>query len=298
MARYGLAYSRFQLSNWADAEKNFADVAADRQAPADIKADALIREADCLLYLKRYALAADRYGRAAADRSGDREYAAFRHAVVAGVTSGTDRKLKELDSFLSDYPSSKWTPEALLEAGKTLASLDRPDKAAPYFERLSREYPQDSKSRAGALALALSYAKQGLNDKAEATYKDIIRTWPTSEEASVANDDMRRIAAANGTLMEYAQFLSGINGAPQIDPDEMDAITFEAAETAYADNPEATERLEQYVSQYPDGRYLANALMDLAEAADNAGDSAKALSCLEQLLTRRADSRRCPAPFT
>lgn len=294
MARYGLAYSRFQLRDWNEAQKYFAEVETDRQTPADIKADALIREADCLLYMKRYALAADRYGRAAADRSGDREYAAFRHAVVAGVTTGTDRKMKELDTFLSDYPNSKWTPEALLEAGKTLASLDRPDKAAPYFERLSREYPQDSKSRAGALALALSYAKQGLNDKAESTYKDIIRTWPTSEEASVANDDMRRIAAANGTLMEYAQFLSGINGAPQIDPDEMDAITFEAAETAYADNPESTQRLEQYISQYPDGRYLANALMDLAEAADNAGDSAKALSYLEQLLTRRADSPQVP----
>lgn len=294
MARYGLAYSQFQLKNWRDAEQSFASVVTDRQAPADIKADALIREADCLLYMKQYAKAAEKYGAATADRSGDREYAAFRHAVVAGVTTGTDRKMKELDTFLSEYPNSKWTPEALLEAGKTQAALDRPDKAAPYFERLTREYPQDSKSRAGALALALSYAKQGQTAQAEAAYKDVIRTWPTSEEASVANDDMRRIAGANGTLMEYAQWLSGISGAPQIDPDEMDAITFEAAETAYADNPESTQRLEQYIAQYPDGRYLANALMDLAEAADNAGDAQKALSYLDRLLASRADSPQVP----
>lgn len=295
MARYGLAYSQFQNQNWSEAEKNFASIADNSRASAEIKADALVREADCLLYLKQYSRSRAKYKSAIDSHVGDTDYAAFRHAVVAGLTADTNTKMKELDSFLSQRSGSKWTPEVLLEAGKTMAALDRPDKAAPYFERLRKEYPQNNQSRAGAMQLALSYMKQGETSKAEEAYKDIIRTWPTSEEASLANDDMRRIAASNGTLMEYAQFLSGIKGAPQIDPDEMDAITFEAAETAYADNPEATEKLEKYVEQYPDGRYLANALMDLAEAADNAGDSDKTLSYLNRLLSARGDSPQVPA---
>ena len=295
MARYGLAYSQFSARRWKDAADNFAAVAADRSATADIKGDALIRQADCLLYQKQYRRAAEKYLQAVDSRSGDHDYAAFRHAVVAGVTDGTDTKIRELDAFLRDRRASRWTPEVLLEAGRTFASLDRPDKAAPYFSRLSEEYPQNDRSRAGALSLALSYAKQGQTDMAEATYRDIIRTWPTSEEAAVANDDMRRIAAARGTLMEYAQFLASIKGAPQIDPDEMDAISFEAAETAFADNPADTARLEKYIADYPDGRFLANALMDIAEAADNAGDSDKALDCLARLLSARADSPQVPA---
>ena len=294
-ARYGLAYSQFKTHDWREAQKNFANVAESGSAPAAMKADALVRDADCLLYLGDYQKAAAKFLRASREGAGDADYAAFRHAVVSGMTEGTDSKMRRLNAFLKERPGSKWTSEVLLEAGKTMAALDMPDKAAPYFERLTREYPKDTKSRAGALSLALAYMKQGEGEKAKSAYMEVIRCWPTSEEASIANDDMRRICAADGSLIEYSRFLSGIDGAPGIDPDEMDAITFEAAETAYADNQKNTARLEQYIVDFPDGRYLANALMDLAEAADNEGDRSKTLIYLESLLAKRADSPQAPA---
>lgn len=294
-ARYGLAYAQFKLHDWSDARKNFAEVAENSGVPAQMRGDAMIREADCLLYSGDYSKSAALFLRASREGMGDADYAAFRHAVVTGVTEGTDSKMKKLNVFLSEKPGSKWTPEVLLEAGKTLAALDMPDKAAPYFERLTLEYPKDNKSRAGALSLALSYMKQGDQEKAKNSYMEIIKRWPTSEEASIANDDMRRITAADGSLKEYARFLEGINGAPRIDPDEMDAITFEAAETAYAANQTNTTLLEQYVRDFPDGRYLANALMDLAEAADNGGDASKTLIYLDRLLTKRGDAPQVPA---
>ncbi len=294
-ALYGLAYSQFKMQDWSDARKSFAEVAENSNAPASMRGDAMVREADCLLYLGDYQKSADRYLRAAREGIGDADYAAFRHAVVVGVIEGTDAKMKKLNAFLKDKPSSKWTPEVLLEAGKTMAALDKPDKAAPYFERLTLEYPKDNKSRAGALSLALAYMKQGEEEKAKSAYMEIIKRWPTSEEASIANDDMRRICASDGSLKEYARFLDKINGAPRIDPDEMDAITFEAAETAYAANQNNTLLLEQYVGDFPDGRYLANALMDLAEAADNEGDASKTLIYLDRLLSMRADAPQVPA---
>lgn len=294
-ARYGLGYSRFKLGQWKEAQKDFAGVAENASAPATMKGDALIRDADCLLYIGEYSKAQTKYQRAAREGSGDADYAAFRHAVVSGLTEGTESKMKRLNAFLTERTDSKWTPEVLMEAGRTQASLDRPDKAAPYFERLTREYPKDNKSRSGALALALAYVKQGDNAKAQDAYREIIRTWPTSEEAALANEDMRRLCAADGSLIEYAKFLASIEGAPQIDPDEMDAITFDAAETAYADNQENTRLLEEYIAAYPNGRYLANALMNLAEAADMQGDSSKTLIYLDRLLESRGDSPQTPA---
>ena len=292
---YGLAYSQFKQQLWGEAQKNFAVLAERAGVPATMKGDALVREADCLLYMGDYQKAGTKYLRASREGAGDADYATFRHAVTAGLTEGTDSKMKKLNAFLKERPESKWTSEVLLEAGKTMAALDMPDKAAPYFERLTREYPKDNKSRAGALSLALAYMKQGDTEKAKNAYMDIIRSWPTSEEASLANDDMRRITAADGSLIEYSRFLSGIEGAPEIDPDEMDAITFEAAETAYAANQSNTGKLEQYINDFPDGRYLANALMDLAEAADNEGDRSKALIYLDRLLTKRGDSPQAAA---
>lgn len=294
-ARYGLAYSQFKTHDWSDAQKNFANVAESGSAPAAMKGDALLRDADCLLYTGDYQKAGAKYQRAVREGAGDADYAAFRYAVVSGLTEGTDSKMKKLNAFLKERPDSKWTSEVLLEAGKTMAALDQPDKAAPYFERLTREYPKDTKSRAGALSLALSYMKQGETEKGKQAYMEVIRSWPTSEEASIANDDMRRIAASDGSLIEYSRFLAEIPGAPKIDPDEMDAITFEAAETAYAADQTKTAKLEQYINDFPDGRYLANALMDLAEAADSEGDASKTLIYLEQLLSKRGDSPQVPA---
>lgn len=294
-ARYGLAYSQFKMKDWSEARKNFAEIAENRSAPASMKGDAMLRAADCLLYIGEYQKAADLFLRASREGVGDSDYATFRHAVVVGVTEGTDSKMKKLNAFLKERPESKWTSEVLLEAGNTMAALDMPDKAAPYFERLTREYPKDNKSRTGAVALALAYMKQAETDKAKAAYMEIIKMWPTSEEASLANEDMRRITAADGSLKEYARFLESIPGAPRIDPDEMDAITFEAAETAYAANQRNTTLLEQYIKDFPDGRYLANALMDLAEAADNEGDASKTLIYLDRLLTMRGDSPQVPA---
>lgn len=294
-AFYGLAYSQFKLKDWVKALKNFAEVAESSGVPASLKGDAMIREADCLLYLGSYNKAADLFQRASREQIGDTDYAAYRHAVVVGVTEGTDSKMKKLNAFLEDRPSSKWTPEVLLEAGNTMAALDKPDEAAPYFERLSKEFPKDNKSRSGALSLALAYMKQNETENAKSVYKEIIKKWPTSEEASIANDDMRRLVASDGSLKEYARFLEGIDGAPKIDPDEMDAITFEAAETAYAADQSNTSLLEKYIKDFPDGRYLANALMDLAESADGDGDDAKALIYLEHLLTMRGDSQQVPS---
>lgn len=294
-ALYGLAYSQFKMQDWSEAHKNFANVAEGGSSPANMKADALVRDADCLLYMGDYRKAEAKYQRASREGAGDADYATFRYAVVAGVTEGTDSKMKKLNDFLREKPNSKWTSEALLEAGKTMAALDMPDKAAPYFERLSQEYPKDNNSRVGSLSLALAYMKQGATEKAKRGYMDIIRNWPTSEEASIANDDMRRICASDGSLIEYSRFLTGIEGAPKIDPDEMDVITFEAAETAYAADQTNTARLEQYISDFPDGRYLANALMDLAEASDSNGDTSRTLIYLETLLSKRGDSPQVPA---
>lgn len=294
-ARYGLAYSQFKMENWKEAQKNFSAITENRNSPDAMRGDALLREADCLLYMGDYKNAASIYQRATNEEGADTDYAAFRHAVTSGLTEGTDSKMKKLNAFLKDRPNSKWTAEVLLEAGKTMAALDMPDKAAPYFEKLSHSYPKDNKSRNGVLSLALAYMKQGEKEKAKNAYKDLIRTWPTSEEASLANDDMRRICAADGSLIDYAEFLSEIEGAPQIDPDEMDAITFEAAETAYAANQNNTKLLEQYVSKFPDGRYLANALMDLAEASDQEGDTSKTFIYLDRLLSARGDSPQVPS---
>ena len=134
----------------------------------------------------------------------------------------------------------------------------------------------------------------GNPSKAEETYKEVIAKWPSSEEASLANDDLRRYYAANGGLTEYASFLRSVPDAPQIDASEMETLSFEGAETAYAADITNIALLEKYVEDYPNGRYLAQALLDIATGKDETEDTDGALRALETLIARRADSPQIP----
>ena len=53
-------------------------------------------------------------------------------------------------------------------------------------------------------------------------------------------------------------------GAKQLDADEMEQLAFDGAETAFADDASAITLLRNYVRDYPDGKYLAQALLDIA----------------------------------
>lgn len=110
----------------------------------------------------------------------------------------------------------------------------------------------------------------------------------------LANDDLRQYYAANGGLREYASFLKSVPNAPQIDASEMETLAFEGAETAFADDINATTLLQKYVEDYPNGRYLSQALLDIATGKEQTGEKETALNAIESLLARRSDSPQVP----
>lgn len=147
------------------------------------------------------------------------------------------------------------------------------------------------------LNLAISYMKGKDTEKAEEAYREVISKWPSSEEATLANEDLRRYYSSHGGLQEYASFLNGIDGAPQIDASEMETLAFEGAETVFAEDVKKTDLLEKYVADYPSGRYLAQALLDIATGRDEAGDTQGALNIIDSLLEQRGDALKCLKPL-
>jgi predicted Zn-dependent protease len=118
----------------------------------------------------------------------------------------------------------------------------------------------------------------------------VIRRWPTSEQASSANDDLRRIYAGRGELQEYRKFLASIPNSPQLNDDDMEQLTFEAAESDLTDNADNIAKMQQYVEQYPSGKYLASALYYIASYHRAHEQYAEALSALNTLISSRGDS--------
>lgn len=294
LAMYDLAYALLMQDRYADAAKAFAAVLSEDALPAPLQHDARIRLADSQYYAGDYRSATANYQKAIDDGAADSDYAWFRRAVMLGLGGDLGGKLNALAQMPKMYPGSKWLAQALLEKGQTHEALGETDKAVAAFEELRRTHDRSAQARKGMLSLALAYAKRGDTEKAVEAYRETIKRWPASDEARMANEDLRRHYAANGGVQEYAAFLAAIDGAPKLDADEMERLTFEAAETAYAAKVTDTERLERYVQEYPDGQYLAQALLDIATGRDENNDTKGALEAIDRLLTRRPSAPQVP----
>lgn len=295
LALYDLGYAEYMQENYAGAAREFAKATAASPAlPPSLRADALIRLADCRYYTGDYRSARTAYAEAIAAGAADSDYASYRHAVMTGLGGDIKGKLSELSRMQLDFPSSKWMPNALLEKALTYEALDRNDKAAEVFSELASSYPKSTQARKAMINLAITYSKAGNMERATETYKEIIRNWPSSEEASIANDDLRKYYASDGTLAEYAAFLRTVPEARQLDADEMEQLAFDGAENAYADNASNIALLRNYVRDYPDGKYLAPALLDIAYSLRTDGKAAEAEEVLERLTQARPHSVQYP----
>lgn len=295
LALYDLAYAEYMQEKYSAAAGEFAKAVDARPAlPAALLADALVRMADCRYYTGDYRSARKAYADAIERGSSDADYAAYRHAVMTGLGGDVKGKLKELGEMQKRYPGSKWMPNALLEKALTYEALDDNARAKEAFTSLAQEYPRSAQARKAMLNLAINYSKTGDREKAAETYRGIIRNWPSSEEAQLANEDLRKYCASNGTLAEYAAFLRTVPEAAQLDAGEMEQLAFDGAETAYADDMSNIRLLQNYVRDYPDGKYLAAALLDIAQSRRAAGDFTEAEAALSRIATDRPHSVQYP----
>lgn len=295
LALYNLAYSLYQQENYKQAATEFGNALNAQPAlPAALQADARIRMADCQYYSGDYSSAGSNYARAISDNASDADYASYRHAVMLGLGGDTNGKIRELTDLESRWPESRWLPNAMLEKALTYEAIDQNAKAAEAFNALASKFPESVQARKAMLNLALTYSKAGKAAQAADSYKEIIKTWPSSEEASLAHDDLRKYYSSRGELAEYAEFLRTVPEARQLDANEMEQLAFDGAETAFATNSENITLLRNYVRDYPDGKYLAPALLDIATSLRERGMFVEAEEILVKLCESRPHSVQYP----
>lgn len=294
LALYDMGFSLYQQKKYREAAEYFGKAYRAPGISSTLKSDALARHADCLYYSGDYARARELYALAERDEGGDAAYAAMRAAAMEGLRGDNAAKASGLESMIRRYPGSKWVPTALLDLGASYAAQGEDEKALQTFRRLTNDFDGTSEARHAWLQMALIDQKKGNDRGAADSYCEIIRRWPTSEEAQTANTDLKRLMGRMGRLSEYVSFINSVPGAPKVDVAEIETIAFETAENQWVDDARAVSGLERYVEQYPDGAYLARALADLAEAYREAGDAARALDAADRLLRLRADAPQAP----
>lgn len=291
LAWYGLGYVRLAQQKYGDALIDFNRVIDMTPVGTDntLLADAYNRAGDSHYYMSQFAQAAKNYNTAFELNPSSGDYALFQQAMMKGFDRDYKGKIADIDKLMSLFPTSGLIPSALLEKADSQVQLGNNEAAIETYTALTDSYPSTSQGRNGYLQLAITSLNSGNRAAAIEAYKKVVSSYPSSEEARLAIDDLKRLYASDGNLGELTKFLSGISGAPSIDPSEIDNLTFGAAEIEYIKDGK-TAQLEKYLAAYPSGENVAPALYYLAEDAWNDGDNAAAIRYADRLTADWPDS--------
>ncbi len=288
-ALYDLGYARFASRKYKEALTDFKEFVSAGNADNAIEADAYTRMGDCRYYANDFSAAAADY-RCAFDLSPSTgDYPLYQLAIMKGLLREHRVKIQTLDEMITRYPGSPLVSSALLEKAESYVALNNQDAAIATYTDLTERFPSTAQGRKGMLQLAIIRLAAGQRQEAVEIYRKVIATYPTSEEATLALDDLKRISAEDGTLDKLTDFLATVSGAPSVDRSEYDDLSFNAAEKVYI-RDKSTDRLSEYLKEYPQGTHRAQALFYMAKASVDRGDNNNAIELTSEIVTRYPDA--------
>lgn len=295
-AYYNLGYTRLRQQRFTDGYKDFIRVAENPAADAQTRADAYNRAADCLYCQHEFDRAATYYNKAYQTFPQAGDYALFQQAQMSGYRRDYRKRIELLDQMLQRFPTSPLAPEAQMARAESYSVLDNTPKAIEIYELVMKAYPATEQARQSSLKLAMNRLNIGDRQGAVDGYKYVAKTYPTSDEARVALDDLKNIYASDGRLPDYVAFVNSLPNAPKVEISELDETAFAAAEERYQAS-QNTDRLIDYLKQFPDGANVPAALLLMAQDADERGDYSQAESYALRIVKDYPDSRQAELAY-
>jgi len=219
----------------------------------------------------------ENYNKAIELGSTDNDYAQFQKAISYGFVDRTDKKIEELDAFISKFPKSVYRDDALYELGNTYVSQNNNNKALTTYDKLIREIPTSSYVSRTLLKKALIYDNTGKSNEALTIFKKVAKDFPSTPEALQAVASAKIIYIDQGNVDEYAKWVNTLDFV-EVEDAELDDATYQAAEQPYLENKvsQAITRFESYLQQFPNGNHALQAHFYLGQMyfADGKNDKA------------------------
>ena len=291
LAQYNLGYSYYNQQRYPEAKAAFQNAIASKQLSSDLVADAYNCIGDAQYYARDFAGAQEAYDKALrADKNARGDYSMYQKGIMMGLNHQFADEIAQMDALIKTYPKSDLAPQAMLEKASAQASMGKNAEALDTYSTLLKTYPKSVEARKGLLQTALVNKGIGKDDAAIEAYKKVIRQYPTSDEAQAAAEDLKLIYADRSQLAEFSKFLASVPNAPKIDVDEMERLTFEAAEKAAISDRPSIDKMQQYIKDYPSGAYLPKAKYYIARYHYGKGDMSKAMAAIDESLQGGGDA--------
>ena len=264
---YNLAYTYFKLKNYSQTAQYFNQFIASNKKKDEIRLhDAYLRLGDAYFVSSDYKNAINAYENAIKLNTADADYAFFQKAISSGYVGQDSKKIKELEQFISQYPTSKLRDDAMYELGNSYVKNGDTDKAIQTYNRLNSEYKMSSFVPKSLLRQGLVYYNGSKNEQALTKFKQVASDYPETPEAVQAVATARLIYIDLGRVNEYATWVKTLKYVEVTDAD-LDNATYEAAEKQYLDNntDKAITQFNGYLSQFPSGLHALQAHFYVAQ---------------------------------
>lgn len=287
LAYYTLGYIDFHAQSFQAALTHFrAYIQSQRGDRPDVLADAYCRMADCYLHEREFDQATVYYKRAEDLNAGSGDYACYQRALVAGLQKDYSTKVLLTDRLINNYPQSPYTVNALYEKGRAYVQTGQNDRAIATYQELMERFPESAVCRKAAAETGLLYYQQEDYDKAIAAYRHVLTQYPGSEEARAAMVDIKSIYVETNRVDEMSALLASLPGNLSFEPSEQDSLTFIAAEKVYmrGELAQARQSLDRYIQTFPQGAYRIEAQHYLCLIAQQQGDRDELLTQTTALL--------------
>ena len=291
LAQYNLGYSLLNQNRYSEAKAAFQNAIASKQLSSDMAASAYQGIGQAQYYLRDFSGAQASYDQALRlDKGTSGDYSMYQKGIMMGLNHQYADEIDQMDALISAYPKSDLAPQAMLEKGNAQALLGKNKDALNTYATLLKNYPKSVEARKGLLQTALVNKEMDKEDDAIEAYKKVIRQYPTSDEAQAAAEDLKLIYADKGQLSDFSKFLSSVPNAPKIDVNEVERLTFEAAEKAAIDTRPNIDKMQRYIKDYPAGAYVAKAKYYIARYHYGKGNYNEAMEAIDEALQGGGDA--------
>lgn len=295
---YGLAYAYFNSQQYPQAEEHFKTY-TDRLRSKENKEnyeDALLRLGDCQYVQKRFAESAATFQRAISESNSGADYAYYRSAVVYNFQTQNQQAISQLNTLISNYPTSLYIEDALFQRGQILMEETQYTEASRGFTELISGRPNSPFVPFALEGRAVANFSLQNYDQTISDYKNILDNHPNAENSETALKGLQETLALQGRSGEFGDYLEGYKGSNP-SSGSVQALEYEAAKSLYFDKnySQAIRAFENYLRSYPQSAQRADAVYFLGDSYFQSGDQDKALAQFKSLEKEPASPQRLRA---
>ncbi|TYP70980.1 tetratricopeptide repeat protein [Aquimarina intermedia] len=251
---YSLGYTYFKLKQYLKSIEHFSKFINTAKSDDVRLADAYLRLGDSNFISSKYWPAMEAYNKAIQLDGPNADYAHYQKAISYGFVGKNDKKISDLELFLTTYTRSVYRDDAMYGLGNTYIAKGDVSRGIATYDRLIDETPRSSYVPKALLKQGLVYYNNDQGDQALSKFKKVVSQYPGSEDAVQAVKTARLVYVDLGRTDEYASWVKGLSFVNVTDED-LDNTSYEAVEKQLVDGNEnkAIDELTKYLKDFPNG---------------------------------------------